>query len=78
MTDNRDWQLISHSCDLLGRPDHPFSRALALAPKRRRLLAIALRSGEIPMRGRRVTALGLETPERIEAKIDVATLLGSP
>jgi hypothetical protein len=74
-----DWQPLSCICNSLGRLDHPLYRRLTHDdyPREYRLLALesALRSGKIPLHGRRVTALGLEAPERIETKIDVETAI---
>jgi hypothetical protein len=74
-----DWQLLLDIFYKLGRPDHPLYRALAHAdyPKEYRLLAFesALRSGEIPLCGCRVTAFGLANAERIETKIDADTAI---
>jgi hypothetical protein len=74
-----DWQLLSRICNSLSRHDHPLYRALAHAdyPKEYRLLALesALRSGEIPLCGCRVTAFGLANAERIETKIDAETAI---
>jgi hypothetical protein len=61
----------------LGQLDHPLYRALAHPdyPQQYRYLAIesALRTRHVPVCGYRVTALGLESPERIENKLDAET-----
>jgi hypothetical protein len=77
MTEN--WQFLSCIFNSLGRLDHQLYLLLTHDgyPREYRLLALesALRSGEIPMLGCRVSAFGLEVPERIEAKIDVETAI---
>jgi hypothetical protein len=74
-----DWQFLSNS---VGRLDHPLYQPLAHDnyPREYRLLALEsfLRSGEIPMRGCRMTSLGLAPSERIETKIDVETAIDIP
>jgi hypothetical protein len=72
MTD--DWQLLLDIFYRLGRLDHPLYRTLVHDdyPHEHLLLELesALRSGEIPMLGCRVSAFGLEVPEHIETKIN--------
>jgi hypothetical protein len=80
MTDDQalhDWRFLLDIFYHLGRLDHPLYRALAHDdyPREYRLLAIerVLRPGKVPVQGCRHTSLGLETPERIEMKIDAET-----
>ena len=81
-----NWQFLSCIFNSLGRLDHPLYQPLAHDdyPREYRLLALEsalesnLRSGKTPMRGRRVTALGLLPSERIEMKIDVETAIDIP
>jgi hypothetical protein len=72
MAENR--QLLSCIFNSLGRPDHPLYRLLAHDgyPREYQLLAFedALRSGDVPLRGRRQGFFHLAPYECIEPNMD--------